>query len=1329
MARDASVAKAGYFPLDPAGFDDIASALRVAPAKYGQSGHLNMLDPCAGRGESLRLARAVGRRYHEERALLGERARAVAVDVRWCELEADRAAACIAASAEAEREAMGTWQCSGARGVALRQVKCELAAGDAFRLPSIGGFSGTSVGTSPWASILYLNPPYDDDPTYGRLEERWLDRFTQHVVDGGVLVFVVPLAALRASCGTLSRRWTDVQVGRVREGSASAAFAATQIVVLARRISPDLAAPDPAAVARLEAIVSRGVDALPGVAALRPMDAPDTCHDAPAGWAWKCDEIDTASALREFVPWHRSVRRPAAGARKRVPVVPLREALPTDRTWAELSSRSYPTLMPLKPSYVADAIASGALDSELVESIDGRSPPVLIKGMFDRRFREVEVKYDSKGEARASVQVQRPSLRVSVLDPATGAVHVLGDSALPTGSVDLAGFSVGDLVSRYGPSLAAALSRRCPVISYDHGGLAPLLVRRPLYAAQAAAVEASARRLVSQIAERSSGRSSATPAVLLQGQPGTGKTAMSLSIARAIGARRVLIVCPPHLVAEEAAWLSDALAVLGSGSVAGRPDLGPGCATYVLSTVLDLAAYEAAVTAADTAGDTRTHVVVCSREVAKLGHGYDGVAGGRCPRCGAVDPRDPAKLASTRAVCKAPALRATGPRLLRRAAASAVAALTWCSSSPMVTERIAPGTFAARWRLRAGVVDAALPVAVEARRFLPELARTAAGQVLAYVRKIERDSTRGGDAHTKGVGAVVLTKSQAQILDTLRESANAVKITPNVNSAEHLLAVLRSLTPLARAGRVTRTKGSTATGEAPVPGLECGEPLYQATPRPRRWPLVRALVDAAKRGAFDLLVLDEAHEYGNYDSAQAQAAERLVATGLPTVFATGTACNGYMSSMHAFFRVLSPDYARDFARDDRPAAVARFGYQRRQVDLREAPADTAGVKRDGDAVELGAVSDRVVKGGVKVTGQAPGILPEALLRYLAPATAQVHLDDLGVDLPPISDVRIDVTPTDVQAKGLRKLADALVQQIRADRTDPAKVGKLFGQFAGLPSFLDRCNLPTVVRDGWIVSYPADTPAAAKRGERGTEVVRLSPDELPREDATLPKEAALVEWIVAQLRRGRPCLVYVWHWDLLPRVADAIRSGLARADLSPPGDAPLGVGMWRPGSPDDDTAGSRDRLSPTVVNISVLDPGKVPPVKREAWIGKAAAARNAVLLTNPAAVKTGINSLARWWCSAAWYEGPGCSPEIRRQATHRLHRIGQRRPVEVASFVYEATMQATLHELLLSKVGVSEAVDGLDASAALTAAGVGEGDALASLEVGRALYQWCANRGG
>jgi hypothetical protein len=1318
VARDASVAKAGYFPLDAAGFDDIASVLRVPAAKYGPSGHLTMLDPCAGQGESLRLARALGRKHWTAADTTRTTPRNVAVDVRWCEMEDTRAAACVAAWEAAEREQKARWSLGGERGYLRREVSCETATGDAFRLPPLGAFAssgkGTCAGERAWASLLYLNPPYDDDAVYGRLEARWLDRFTQHVVDNGVLVFVVPLVAVQAAAEILARRWTDIRVGRVRAGSASAAFASTQVVVLARRMCPDLAAPAPGVVARLVALVAAGVDALPGVADLEPVDVPDTAAPPIPGWAWKCDEIDVAAAVVEHVPWHRSVRRPAANARRKPPVVPVREALPTDRTWAQLSSREYPTLMPLKPAYVADAIASGALDGELVESADGASPPVLVKGMFDRRFREVDVKYDSKGEARTSVQVQRPSLRVSVLDPAAGTVHVLGDSALPTGATDLAGFTVGDLVSRYGPSLAAALARRCPVIVHDGADVAPrpLGLRRPLYVAQAAAVDAAARRLLSLAVARAAGRTSIASAVLLQGQPGTGKTSMSLAIARATGARRVLVICPPHLVAEEAAWLSDCAAVLGSGPVANRPDLGHGSTTYVISSVLDLAAYEAAVSAADAAGDERTHVAVCSREVAKLGHGHDGVAGGKCPRCGAVDSREPAKLAATRARCKAPALVSTGPHRLRVAASYAARAIAWCSPMPTIDEYLPVGSFAARWRVKSGLCDGTdVDTTKRARGFVSSLAREAVAEVNAYVAAVLRASVKSP-----------LSKSQAQIIDTLRDAADNVSAQMSVASVERLLSMLRTFAPVVRAGRVVRSK---VTGEIAA-SLECGEPLYQATPRPRRWPLVRALVAAAKRRAFDLLVLDEAHEYGNYDSAQAQAAERLISCGVPVVFATGTACNGYMSSMHAFFRALSPDYARDFARDDRPAAVARFGYQRRQVDLTgKAP------KSVDDLLELGAVSDRVVKGGVKVTGQAPGILPEALLRYLAPATAQVHLDDLGVDLPPISDVRVDVEPTAEQATGLAYLAGALVERIRQDRMDPAKAGKLFGQFAGLPSFLDRCNLPRVAVDGWVVSYPAETPAAAKRGERGDEVARLPvmrPNGgdilLPPASEVLPKEAALVSWIVAQLRRGRPCLVYVWHWDLLPRVADAIRTALATADLSPAGAGELGSGMWLPGDPD----GSDKRLSPTVVNVSVLDPGKVPPVKREAWIGRCAAARNAVLLTNPAAVKTGINSLARWWSSAAWFEGPGCSPEIRRQATHRLHRVGQRRPVEVASFVYSGTMQAALHELLLSKVGVSEAVDGLDASAALAAAGVGEGDALASLEVGRALYAWCERAG-
>jgi hypothetical protein len=54
-------------------------------------------------------------------------------------------------------------------------------------------------------------------------------------------------------------------------------------------------------------------------------------------------------------------------------------------------------------------------------------------------------------------------------------------------------------------------------------------------------------------------------------------------------------------------------------------------------------------------------------------------------------------------------------------------------------------------------------------------------------------------------------------------------------------------------------------------------------------------------------------------------------------------------------------------------------------------------------------------------------------------------------------------------------------------------------------------------------------------------------------------------------------------------------------------------------------------------------------------------------------------------------------------------------------VYVGTTQEALHRLLLHKVAVSQAADGLDAESALAAAGVGVGSGLEALAVGRQLF--------
>lgn len=107
------------------------------------------------------------------------------------------------------------------------------------------------------------------------------------------------------------------------------------------------------------------------------------------------------------------------------------------------------------------------------------------------------------------------------------------------------------------------------------------------------------------------------------------------------------------------------------------------------------------------------------------------------------------------------------------------------------------------------------------------------------------------------------------------------------------------------------------------------------------------------------------------------------------------------------------------------------------------------------------------------------------------------------------------------------------------------------------------------------------------------------------------------------------------------------------------------------------------------------------------------------LVYAAAVQTGLNSLI-WFPTIVWAQNPDCNPTIFAQANGRIHRLGQTRPCRVWFPMYRGLQEAA-HRLLLHKVGVVRAVDGLDPEAALRAAGVIADDTYSGLSVGRALY--------
>src|SRR5712692_5681032 len=159
MRRAAGLAKVGYYPTPPEALRRLSALLSPAPG----SGHVRVLDPCAGEGDALAAVAS---------ALDGEPFAA--------EVQRDRAALCR------ERFSRAIW-------------------GDAFRLRlSHHAFS-----------LLWLNPPYDRQAAAkGGYELKFLRELDRAIAPGGVLVYLIPRDRLAAASTYLSGHFQDIDVWR-----------------------------------------------------------------------------------------------------------------------------------------------------------------------------------------------------------------------------------------------------------------------------------------------------------------------------------------------------------------------------------------------------------------------------------------------------------------------------------------------------------------------------------------------------------------------------------------------------------------------------------------------------------------------------------------------------------------------------------------------------------------------------------------------------------------------------------------------------------------------------------------------------------------------------------------------------------------------------------------------------------------------------------------------------------------------------------------------------------------------------------------------------------
>jgi hypothetical protein len=1175
-------------------------------------GRTYLVDPCAGDGTAILTLRRLWVESYCPEALHPAGPWSIWMTIQACELEEERAAALqrnLAPNAD-----------SGYHG-------------DAFRLCSL-------APKDSGATVLYLNPPYDQDPEYGRLEHRFLLRFAQHLHSGaGFLFYLVPDYALEASADFLAREFLDLRAWRLPDPEFQAF---RQVLLVGRRAAKPLAS---AAFARTILAWSRDAGSLP----VLPEQCPDPYEiDPEAGFCldYSLAPYDLTAALEGYRPW------------KDVPVG-------TSFSARELLGARYETAMPPKPVHIALALAAGMFNGHRLEPNDlRRHPALLAKGVFDRELIPVSERVNGEGDVVATVEIERPSLCLTVLRLDDSTFHRLEPGTLPNGGDDVSRWNAADLILNYDRSLARLLRQQFPALHdphrSDHQIALPALARKP-FRAQAQAVQAALKLLAR----------GHNP--FLVAEVGTGKSTMALTIAAALSpahhaattaeirrqglnrrlprVEKTLIVCPPHLLKS---WSDQAAAVV------------PDFKVQIVECARDLA--------------RPAEIYILSREAAKLGHGHRGVEG-RCPRCGTALATGAGANVSGRLHCEAVVRR---PKNRAAHLAQTLASLLAPAhpKHPLIEDLL---TAPALRRRIASLRDRGASRAVDDARLLDFHD--------ALLREIETLFREKEDHDRQSLYAL------CQLLPRLHTA---------LGTADRTLPVLRSLVDGARSSEwnpVTWIRSAMTTLEnsreepaatwieqrdtAILRVLEalhqaaaweesrpCGEPLYQAIPEPRRYPLAQLILRRHSRD-FDLLVIDEAHEFNNAGSAQAKAAHRLSALpGVPTIALTGSLMGGYASSLFPNFWALSPTFRSEFGRDDRAAFVARYGFRKVLISSEGIAAPR----------ELGRHTDREI-GKQATIGEAPGLMPTFILRHLLPVAALVHKDDLDIDLPPLTEAPapIEWPDGDPLADDLRaeytRLQEKLLDRIHTDRHDKERAGRLLGALVELPSYLDRA---TEDQPPFEIRYPA-----ALDGELIT-----TGKAFPASWRT-PKETWLLARIAALLDRGDKVLVFLRHTGTseLPNRLLGLLKGITS-------------------------------------KVAWLDAKKVPTARREAWIDQHVLAKDIqVLLVNPNAVRTGLNNLVSF-SAGLWYE-LDLSTTTYRQAIGRLHRIGQTRPVAIETPFYAGTAQQVTFELIARKTTASLQVDGLDLQAALEAAGASAEETTAlgtALSLGQAVYRALAGRG-
>jgi len=544
--------------------------------------------------------------------------------------------------------------------------------------------------------VLYLNPPYDTLPGGARLEALFLDRFLPTLVEGGILLAVLPASALVGCAASLATHCGEALALRFPEPQWDA-FG--QVVVLARARKRGDLVPVAERHRYREALAwaadPAGLPVL-GTATVAPWLAPPA--PGPRHGRWVVAPLDVTGV--------RGLLRPGWRGRAAAPGTPSR-GLALDHDSVDLGTPPVRTATTLTPAHILLALAAGYYDgTPLPPDEPGPGwPTVLLRARFDRVIAAGEPEVQAGGDLVVS-GFEEPQLRVVALDLDAGIYREIAPGDAPSAATTLAEANTVDVVVRYRAGLLRQMIAQTRP-KYDPGKLAhrfplPPVGMRP-FRIQADAIRTALVQLA--MGEH----------VLVPGEVGTGKTLVSLATVEALSRRNfartrqsldvldqplsarqrpletVLVLMPTHLITT---WAEAITTIL------------PGAVALPLDTIGQLRRLPVPRVAEDGRPGAGLRFLLLSKETAKLGYEIVGATGLGprdraphtpyvCPTCGNPVALDPARLVGRRARCDA---RPLLPTPLRRGLLALIGTLAGACAEQEQVATLLAGRFARmRW--------------------------------------------------------------------------------------------------------------------------------------------------------------------------------------------------------------------------------------------------------------------------------------------------------------------------------------------------------------------------------------------------------------------------------------------------------------------------------------------------------------------------------------------------------------------------------------------------------------------------------------------------------